>query len=104
MNLVDSFEKIRTTFFWRRCITLPDGRNVAVAILLREDDWRALDAPWWRGKQASIIGADVDGNFFLRHCDGSVLYRDHNAGTVAPVAPGIREFAKLIVEGGDSVA
>ena len=60
--------------------TFPFGdRNLVVACLIRTDDWRPLKAPWWSKKEACIIGADLSGNFFLRHCDGSVRYWDHKA-------------------------
>jgi hypothetical protein len=98
MSQVDNFEKIRTTIFWRRSIILPHGQCVAVAVLLREEDWRPLDAPWWRGKQAYIIGVEEHGNFFLRHCDGSVRYWDHSTQADTIVAPSVRAFAELIVE------
>lgn len=98
MNSRNEFEQARTKFFWRRVVMLPNGRRVEIAVLLREEDWRPLDAPWWREKQASIIGADLEGNFFLRHCDGSVRYWDHLAQTNLTVAPSVREFAHQIKE------
>lgn len=104
MNQVDLYEKVRTQFFWRRYILLPDEKRVALALLLREEDWRPLDAPWWREKQASIIGADINGNFFLRHCDGTVRYWDHKAQTNIIVAPSIREFARQITESDGNAA
>src|SRR5665213_3566697 len=98
MNQVDLYEKVRTQFFWRRCILLPDEKRVAVALLLREEDWRPLDAPWWREKQASIIGADIDGNFFLRHCDGTVRLWEHQFQRDTVLAPSVRDFVERIVE------
>ena len=99
MNYSDVFEAARTRFFWRRVVQLPGDRWVDVALLLREEDWRPLDAHWWRGKQVSIIGADVDGNFFLRHPDGSVRLWDHKSQADIVVAPSVREFARQITEG-----
>ncbi|MES2933105.1 MAG: hypothetical protein V4805_06425 [Pseudomonadota bacterium] len=104
MSHVDIFEQVRVRFFWRRIVSLPDGRQVTVALLLREEDWRPLDAPWWREKQASIIGADIDGNFFLNHCDGSVRYWDHKTQANIVVARSVREFARLIKEGNENAA
>ena len=100
MNQTDSFEQVRTRFFWRKGLTLPDGREVILALLLRQEDWRPLDAPWWRGKQASIIAVDIHGNFFLRHSNGSVQYWDHRAQANTMVAPSVRAFAALIIEAG----
>lgn len=98
MSQVDRYEKVRTKFFWRRSIVLPCGRWVAIAVLLREADWSPLDAPWWRGKEVSVIGVEENGNFFLRHCDGSVRYWDHRTQLDTIVAPSVRAFAGLIVE------
>jgi hypothetical protein len=104
MNTPDEFEQARTKFFWRRVISLPDGKRVEIAVLLRKEDWRPLDAPWWREKQASIIGVDLEGNFFLRHCDGSVRYWDHKAQANVILAPSVRDFARQMKEGeGDAV-
>ena len=57
-----------------------------------------LIATWWRGKEATIIGADVDGNFFLRHCDGSVLYWEHSRKTAQIVAKSVKEFVTALRE------
>ena len=93
MSQSGDFENVRQKFFWRRAIDLPDGRLVEIALLLSEADWRPLDVHWWHEKQASIIGADVDGNFFLRHCDGSVRYWDHKVQANIVVSASVRDFA-----------
>lgn len=74
------------------------SRNLVIACLIREADWRPLEASWWRKKEACIIGADIDGNFFLRHCDGSVRYWEHKAQTDAMIARSVREFLSKLVE------
>jgi hypothetical protein len=56
-------------------------RELKIAFLIRDADWLPLKAPWWRGKEVYIIGADLDGNFILRHCDGSVRLWDHSKQT-----------------------
>jgi len=71
-------------------------RTITIAILIREKDRRPLTAPWWRGKQVSIIGVDLDGNFLLRHCDGSVRYWDHHSQSDTVVAASVREFVERI--------
>ncbi len=73
-------------------------RRFVVAFLLRPEDIRPLDAPWWRGKQVSIIGGDLNGNFFLRHPDGSVRYWDHAKQVDEVVSPSVRQFAWSITE------
>ena len=81
----------------RRRIQTDDG-VVLIACLLRHDDWRPLKADWWRGKEVCVIGADLDGNFFLRHCDGTVRLWDHKAQADKVIAPSVRDFASRITE------
>lgn len=77
--------------------TLQHGaRTLHVAFLIRDVDQRPLDAPWWHGKEVSIIGADLDGNFFLRHCDGSVRYWDHKAKSDSVIATSVRDFLRQL--------
>ena len=71
-------------------------RTLIVACLIREMDWRPLKAPWWRQKEASIIGVDLDGNFFLRHCDGSVRYWDHKMQSDSVLASSIQDFLRQL--------
>ena len=52
-----------------------------------------LMAPWWRGKEASLVGADVNGNFFLRCSDGSVRYWQHSEQSDLLVAKSVKKFA-----------
>lgn len=75
-----------------------DGAAISVAFLLRAADWRPLKAPWWSGKEVCIIGADYEGNFFLRHCDGSIRFWEHRAQADTLLAPSVREFVARIVE------
>jgi hypothetical protein len=67
-------------------------QSFVVACLIREADWRPLEAPWWRGKSVFIIGVDLDGNFFLGHCDGTVRYWNHRTQADTIIAPSVREF------------
>lgn len=68
------------------------GQEIVVACLIRQSDWRPLESPWWKGKEAYIIGADLDGNFFLRHCDGSVRYWNHKTQFGETIAPSVSKF------------
>jgi hypothetical protein len=70
--------------------------EVDVALLVRDRDTRPLRAPWWRGKDVSVIAVDVNGNFFLRHSDGSVRYWHHVNATEFVVAPSVREFLRSL--------
>lgn len=73
-----------------------EGREIHVVCII---PWSPpLIAEWWRGKEATIIGADVNGNFFLRHCDGSVRYWDHSKRSDVVVAKSVKEFASGLRE------
>jgi hypothetical protein len=73
-----------------------DDWTVELAVLVRASDQRPLDAPWWRGKEVYVIGIDLDGNFLLRHCDGSVRYWRHREQNDVIVAKSMREFLQHI--------
>ena len=73
--------------------------HLIVACLIRTKDWRPLKAPWWLGKEVCIIGADLDGNFFLCHCDGSVRYWNHATQTDEVIAASVRLFVAQLIEG-----
>lgn len=70
--------------------------DIVIASLVREADWRPLKAPWWRGKDVCVIGADIDGNFFLRHCDGSVRYWQHQHQADIILTRSVDEFVRGI--------
>jgi hypothetical protein len=89
---------------WHRNVVSVGGQRVKVALLIREEDWRPLEAPWWQEKQASIIGVDVDGNFFLRHCDGSVRFWSHSSKATVFVATSVQRFTEQILFEGQNVA
>lgn len=63
MQQTDPFERAMVRLWPHRTFRHSE-RNMAIACLIRTADWRPLDAPWWRGKEVCIIGADLDGNFF----------------------------------------
>ena len=75
-----------------------EDRELQLVCLVREEDWRPLKAPWWRGKEVCLIGADINGNFLLRHCDGTVRYWDHKTNTDTVLSPSVRAFVASIVE------
>lgn len=79
------------------CHTIRFGeRTLTIACLVRERDWRPLKAPWWRQKESCIIGVDLEGNFFLRHCDGSIRYWDHKTQSDSLMARSVRDFVALL--------
>ena len=81
---------------WQRNSLKYGDRTLVIACLIRADDWRPLVAPWWRGKEVCIIGADLEGNFFLRHCDGTVRYWEHRSQSDTVIAPSVRDFVARI--------
>lgn len=73
-----------------------EGKEIHVVGVL---SWSPpLVAKWWRGKQVHVIGVDVDGNFLLRHSDGSVRYWEHAKGSDSVVAKSVKEFAAKLRE------
>src|SRR5262245_30287231 len=83
---------------WHRRRFRHVDRDIVVACLVRTADWRPLKAPWWRGKEVCIIGADLDGNFLLRHSDATVRLWDHRSQTDSVLAPSVREFVAGLAE------
>ena len=71
-------------------------RDISIVILIPENESRPFSAAWWRGKEACIIGADEDGNFLLRHCDGSVRYWEHAKQSDTVLAKSVCEFVAMI--------
>ena len=69
-----------------------DGSTYIVAFLIREEDQRPLSAPWWTGKLASVVGADIDGNFFIHQSSGKVLFWNHSAQKETEIANSLKEF------------
>ncbi|MDH2381615.1 hypothetical protein [Bradyrhizobium sp. CER78] len=91
----EAIERVRSDGRQKTFAISPD-REIKIAFLIRGDDWLPLRAPWWRGKDVSIIGADLDGNFILRHCDGSVRLWDHSEHADEILASGVVDFCKRL--------
>jgi hypothetical protein len=73
-----------------------DGREIHVVGVM---SWSPpLVAQWWRGKQVTIVAVDVDGNFFLRHSDGSVRYWEHAKKSDSVAAKSVKQFASMLRE------
>jgi len=73
-----------------------DGKEIHVICLLSKSP--PLTAHWWKGKQVHLLGVDVDGNFFLSHCDGSVRYWRHSEQSEIVVAKSERDFVRGLRE------
>lgn len=95
-NLNDFFEKARSELCWRRAFKEKEN-EISIAFLIRESDWKPLDSPWWTGKEVCIIGGDYNGNFLLRHCDGSVRFWNHETEISEIIAPSVKKFVSQIV-------
>jgi hypothetical protein len=81
---------------WERRTIRHSPQDIVLAVLLRSEDWRPIDAPWWKGKEASIIGADLKGNFLLRHCSGAVHYWDHHSQQDTVIAKSIGDLVDML--------
>ncbi len=73
-----------------------EGVTYTVAILVREEDQRPISAPWWRGKQASIVGVDIEGNFFIHHCSGKVSLRINATQEEIELSNSLGEFLNAL--------
>lgn len=69
-----------------------NGVNYVISFLVRDSDQRPLSAPWWKDKSATIIGADINGNFFIHHCNGKVLYWNHAEKNSVAIANSLKDF------------
>ena len=96
-NQPDPLEKAIRNLGWRNKIRCGD-RVLQIACLVRESDWRPRRAEWWRGKEVYVMGAALNGDLFLRHCDGSVRLWDQNSQSDSTVARSIRELVSMIEE------
>ncbi len=93
----DPMEQAIRDLGWRNKVRC--GEDVLqIACAVRQNDWRPLKADWWRGKEVCVIGADINGNLFLRHCDGSVRLWNHSSQSDQFVARSVREFVSMIEE------
>ena len=92
----EAMDRAFADIWWKRTYPLAPDHKLTIAFLIRAHDWRPLDAPWWRGKEVCIIGADLHGNFLLRHSDGSVRYWDHEKQADEILASGVVEFCRRL--------
>jgi hypothetical protein len=91
------FDKAMRNLWDKRTIRYEE-KELVIACLVRAEDWRPLSAPWWRSKEASIIGTDLDSNFFLRHCDGTVRLWHHGAQMDYVLFPSVRAFVRSLTQ------
>jgi hypothetical protein len=93
----DPMEKAIRDLGWRNKIRYRKD-VLQIACVVRQNDWRPLKTDRWHGKEVYVIGADLNGNLFLRHSDGSVHLWNHSSGTDHIVAPSVLEFVSMIEE------
>src|SRR5262245_56244072 len=91
--------EISNHLYFAKAFRLGD-RTVHIVFMLPDSLWRPLNASWWRGKEVSIIGGDENGNYLLRHSDGSVRLWDHGRAADEMVARSVRAFLAML-RGGD---
>ena len=90
----DAVEKARKELWHKNRFRYGD-ELLTVVCLLPPEDARPLKAEWWRGKEVNLIAVEENGNFFLRHCDGTVRYWRHAEQEDEIVAKSVREFVSL---------
>ena len=93
----DQYELARKNL-WHKGTFLLGEKKIVMASLIRDEDTRPLKVPWWRGKEIYLIGVDVNGNFLLRHCDGSVRYWSHETQSEQKIALSVHEFVSGLIE------
>ena len=71
-------------------------REFEVRTLVPVAMWRPVAAEWWKKKEACVIGEDSCGNFFLRVCDGTVRFWDHETEEDEILAPSVRAFLSAL--------
>jgi hypothetical protein len=94
---MDLTEKQISTKLYSANTFLAGEREVRILFLLPSTLWRPLRSSWWTGKEAYLIGGDEQGNYFLRHCDGSVRLWDHIRGQDEVLTPSVRAFFEGLV-------
>lgn len=75
----------------KRNFTLNDTKYT-LANIIRDEDHRPLEAPWWKGKQVTVIAIDMYGNFILRHSSGAVSLWEHKLQKDNPVSKSVKDF------------
>lgn len=99
---MDYLDKAVSNIWVNRKIALND-REIVVAILLNEDKWQIINAPWWKRKQASIIGADYSGNFILRLSNGAVCLWDHSLEDTIEISNSVKGFVSMLEKDTDAL-
>lgn len=66
-------------------------REFEVRSLFPVSAWRPVSEPWWKKKEACVIGEDSCGNLYLRVCDGTVRFWDHETEEDEVLAPSVRQ-------------
>ncbi len=95
---MDYLDKAIEDIWLKRKIEISE-RIITVALLLPESGWRIVTAPWWKGKQASIIGVDYSGNFILVLSGGRVALWDHSIQQTIDIATSVKGFVSMLTEG-----
>ena len=73
-----------------------DGVEYEVSSLVPIHEWRPLREIWWKKKEACVIGQDSYGNLYLRVCDGTVRFWNHETQADEVLAPSVRKFVSSL--------
>jgi hypothetical protein len=76
----------------QRCMVKSHDQEFEVRSLVPYSQWRPISEPWWKKKEACVIGEDSCGNYYLCVCDGSVRFWDHETGDDQLLFSSVRDF------------
>jgi hypothetical protein len=79
----------------RRSISF-EGSVFKLACLVRDEDRRPFQAPWYKGKQSYLVAVDDDGNFYLRHSGGYIFRASPNSSEQLTIAKSEEEFLSML--------
>ncbi len=69
-----------------------ESREIRLAILLNKEEWKHLSSSWWKGKSASIVGVDLEGNFILCKSSGEFVLWVHQLSSEVHISHNLTEF------------
>ncbi len=81
---------------WRTHNVSIGGSTSQIVLLIPANERIPFEVQWWRKKEASIVAVDIDGNFFLRYCDGSILLLKQGSKSLQMIAKSEKEFISMI--------
>lgn len=86
-----AIEKLPEHRFFRK-----EDVEYEVSSLIPIAERRPVRETWWRKKEACVIGHDPYGNLYLRVCDGTVRFWNHQTQEDEVLAPSVRKFVSSL--------